>query len=125
MAGFVLGNVINVTVFILKGWFLVFVMMWVRWTLPRLRIDQVMMTCLKYLVPISCVLLMGVSLWLLVVPAIVQKNFNWVLFATCLVLAFLVVKQLITWASAPPGSGMPGMWRNSEAVGYQGAKQNA
>jgi hypothetical protein len=37
-------------------------MMWVRWTLPRLRIDQVMETCLKYLLPISCVLLLGVSL---------------------------------------------------------------
>ncbi len=57
--GFVVGNVINVIVFIAKGWFLVFVMMWVRWTLPRLRIDQVMMTCLKYLLPISCVLLHG------------------------------------------------------------------
>ena len=50
-------------VFIFKGWVLVFVMMWVRWTLPRLRIDQVMMTCLKYLLPISCVLLLGVSVW--------------------------------------------------------------
>ena len=65
-----LGNVINVVVFILKGWLLVFVMMWVRWTLPRLRIDQVMMTCLKYLLPISCVLLLGVSLWQLVVPTV-------------------------------------------------------
>ena len=52
----ILGNFINAIVFLFKGWFLVFVMMWVRWTLPRLRIDQVMMTCLKYLVPISCVL---------------------------------------------------------------------
>jgi len=41
------GNVINVTVFMFKCWTLVFVMMWVRWTLPRLRIDQVMMTCLN------------------------------------------------------------------------------
>ena len=61
--GFVFGNVINVAVFIVKAWLLVFVMMWVRWTLPRLRIDQVMMTCLKYLLPISCFLLLGVSLW--------------------------------------------------------------
>src|SRR5208337_1147917 len=61
--GPVFGNVINVIVFMAKGWFLVFVMMWVRWTLPRLRIDQVMMTCLKYLLPISCFLLLGVSLW--------------------------------------------------------------
>ena len=52
--GPIVGNVINVIVFIAKCWLLVFVMMWVRWTLPRLRIDQVMMTCLKYLLPISC-----------------------------------------------------------------------
>jgi NADH-quinone oxidoreductase subunit H len=120
--GFGLANVINVIVFIAKGWFLVFVMMWIRWTLPRLRIDQVMMTCLKYLVPISCVLLMGVSLWLLVVPVIVQEYFNWVLFAICVVLLFLLIKQLFTWASLPPGSAMPGMWRNSTVVGYQGTK---
>jgi len=69
--GPVFGNVINVAVFIGKGWLLVFVMMWVRWTLPRLRIDQVMMTCLKYLLPISCVLLLGVSLWQLAMPVIV------------------------------------------------------
>jgi NADH-quinone oxidoreductase subunit H len=57
------GNIVNVVVFIVKAWLLVFVQMWVRWTLPRLRIDQVMMTCLKYLLPISCVLLLGVSFW--------------------------------------------------------------
>src|SRR5437762_9281656 len=61
--GWFLGNVINVMVFIAKGWILVFVMMWVRWTLPRLRIDQVMMTCLKYLLPMSCVLLFGAATW--------------------------------------------------------------
>src|SRR5207245_7452753 len=59
----VAGDVINVLVFIAKGWVLVFVMMWVRWTLPRLRIDQVMMTCIKYLLPISCALLLLVSVW--------------------------------------------------------------
>src|SRR5439155_24429419 len=64
----IVGEVINVLVFIVKGWLLVFVMMWVRWTLPRLRIDQVMMTCIKYLLPISCALLVGVCFWQLVIP---------------------------------------------------------
>jgi len=66
--GWIAGNIFNVLVFILKCWLLVFVMIWVRWTLPRLRIDQVMMTCLKYLLPISCVLLLGVSVWRLAFP---------------------------------------------------------
>ena len=69
--GFVLGNYIanlfGCVVFITKGCLLVFVQMWVRWTLPRLRIDQVMAACLKYLLPISCFLFLGVTVWPLVV----------------------------------------------------------
>ena len=60
LGGFSVGNyIVNLVgcgVFIFKGCLLVFVQMWVRWTLPRLRIDQVMTTCLKYLLPISCFL---------------------------------------------------------------------
>ena len=117
--GFMLGNVINVVVFILKGWFLVFVMMWVRWTLPRLRIDQVMMTCLKYLVPISCVLLMGVSLWQLAAMYVpFSKYFNWVMFAACLVLAGIFVQKLVSMAKAPPGTVMPGVRRLQGMASY-------
>jgi NADH-quinone oxidoreductase subunit H len=121
--GLVLGNVVNVTVFIFKGWFLVFVMMWVRWTLPRLRIDQVMMVCLKYLLPISCVLLLGVSVWRLAVPDLVQDYFRFALLIVCLGFVALMVKQWFTWASAPPGSAMPGMWRLTGVTGYQGSRQ--
>ncbi len=39
------------------------VMMWVRWTLPRLRIDQVVITCWKYCVPLAAVMFVGVMLW--------------------------------------------------------------
>src|SRR5437764_8889316 len=79
-----LGNVVNVTVFLTKCYLLVFVMMWVRWTLPRLRIDQVMMTCLKYLLPISCFLLLGVSGCRLAVPYYVQQYCKYVLAALTL-----------------------------------------
>jgi NADH-quinone oxidoreductase subunit H len=117
------GNVVNVVVFIAKCWTLVFVMMWVRWTLPRLRIDQVMMTCLKYLLPISCVLIVGVSLWNLFLPTAVLALFPKVLFVVFVLLVLLLIKQLFTWASAPPSTGMPGMWSMVGESGYQGARK--
>ncbi len=49
------GNVLGTINVITKGVIGVTVMMWVRWTLPRLRIDQVITTCLKYCVPIAAV----------------------------------------------------------------------
>jgi NADH-quinone oxidoreductase subunit H len=66
--GLWLGNALNLITFITKSSLLVLGMMWLRWSLPRLRIDQVMMTCLKYFTPIACGLLVGVCLWQLIVP---------------------------------------------------------
>jgi hypothetical protein len=55
-----------------KGVIGVCVMMWIRWTLPRLRIDQVMTTCLKYCTPISAVMFLGAALWHFWLP---DRNF--------------------------------------------------
>ncbi|MBL8866574.1 MAG: NADH-quinone oxidoreductase subunit H, partial [Planctomycetia bacterium] len=77
--GAILGNLVDVGVFILKGSTLVVVMMWMRWSLPRLRIDQVMSTCLEYFVPISCGLLIGVCVWQLYVPSTVAEGTKYVL----------------------------------------------
>ncbi|MSQ94928.1 MAG: NADH-quinone oxidoreductase subunit NuoH [Gemmataceae bacterium] len=123
--GFLIGNVINVAVFIAKSWFLVFIMMWVRWTLPRLRIDQVMMMCLKYLIPISCVLMAGVSVWTLFVPYVVQQIIGWVICGVSVAALGYMVFQLVTWASATPGTAMPGMWRTTGLPGYQGAAKQS
>ena len=61
-------NVAGVGVFVTKAMIIVFVQMWLRWTLPRPRIDQVLYACVKVLLPITCVLLLGAALWQLLVP---------------------------------------------------------
>jgi NADH-quinone oxidoreductase subunit H len=57
------GNVLGTLNMLIKGITGVTVMMWVRWTLPRLRIDQVITTCLKYCVPIAAIAFLGATLW--------------------------------------------------------------
>jgi NADH-quinone oxidoreductase subunit H len=118
LLGPIWGNVINVAVFIGKGWLLVFVMMWVRWTLPRLRIDQVMMTCLKYLLPISCVLLLGVSLWQLVMPVVVLVYLRYALAIVAVGGLGLLVYRAATTTTMPPMGGMPGAWGPQGVPGY-------
>lgn len=61
-------NLIGVGIFVTKVMALVFVQMWIRWTLPRPRIDQVLYACVKVLLPLACVLLLGAAVWQLLVP---------------------------------------------------------
>ncbi len=50
--------------FLIKSYGIVFVLMWVRWTFPRLRVDQLMAFAWKILTPISFVNL-AITGWLL------------------------------------------------------------
>ena len=64
----VLKGALQFTVFFVKAYFWVFVAMWVRATLPRVRVDQLMSLCWKYMVPLSFLCVVGTAAWMLVWP---------------------------------------------------------
>ena len=51
--------------FLLKAWVLIFIVIWIRWTLPRIRIDQLMTLCWKWLVPLSFLGFALTGLWVM------------------------------------------------------------
>jgi NADH-quinone oxidoreductase subunit H len=61
-------EVLGMVWFLFKTFFFVFIIMWIRWTLPRLRIDQLMDICWKYMVPIGLFSSLGVLLWMFFIP---------------------------------------------------------
>jgi NADH:ubiquinone oxidoreductase subunit H len=50
--------------FFLKAMLISFVVLWLRWTLPRLRVDQLMSVCWRYLIPMGFFCLIGQGVWM-------------------------------------------------------------
>lgn len=92
----VVMNALQFVTFMIKCLFLVLVSMWIRGTLPRVRIDQMMALCWKYFVPISFVDMIGTAVWVAFFP---EGNLiaQWIMLALGVALALLFVSRVVTF----------------------------
>ena len=59
-----IGQLFEVGTFVSKVLALYYIVIWIRWTLPRMRVDHLMTLCWKYLTPIALFNLIGCAFWL-------------------------------------------------------------
>lgn len=64
MIGKQVGNFLQLGAFVTKTLVLYYIVIWIRWTLPRMRVDSLMVLCWKYLTPIALFNLIGCAVWL-------------------------------------------------------------
>ena len=69
VGGWEIGNLLAMVVFFVKTFAVFFVFMWLRGTLPRVRIDQMLNFNWKFLVPLSLVLVLVVAVVEKLIPA--------------------------------------------------------
>jgi NADH-quinone oxidoreductase subunit H len=63
-------EVASMVVFTMKTMLMMNLVIWLRWTLPRIRVDQMMSLCWKYLVPGAFVTFIATLLWQILVARV-------------------------------------------------------
>jgi NADH-quinone oxidoreductase subunit H len=90
----VVMNLLQLLSFNVKVLFLVFTSMWVRGTLPRVRIDQMMSLCWKFFVPIAFINMIGTAVWVAIWPD-GNRVAGYVMFALGVAIAVLFIQRVM------------------------------
>ncbi len=86
-------NAILLSVFFAKVAGFIFLMFWIRATLPRMRVDRLMNFAWKYLVPLSIVNILAAGVWY---ECYIRSDRPFVLFGTPLRVSFLPMNWIIS-----------------------------
>jgi NADH-quinone oxidoreductase subunit H len=80
-------QLVGALIFLAKSWVLIFVVVWIRWTLPRVRIDQMMSLCWKWFVPLSFAAFLLTAVWMVLpIPSLIQLAISGATFLVWLLL---------------------------------------
>jgi NADH-quinone oxidoreductase subunit H len=83
---------------------LIFLFIWVRATLPRLRLDQLLNFSWKFLVPLCLINLLAAAAWYWssVWKSPAAASIRWLLCAVLIALAYLWLGRILRGPSTPP-----------------------
>ena len=78
-------QVLGAVLFQVKCWLVVFTVLWIRWVLPRVRVDQLMSVCWRFFMPLALATLVLTVLWVsgLQIPVVrsLQETLSLIVFA--------------------------------------------
>jgi NADH-quinone oxidoreductase subunit H len=97
---------IGAAIFVVKAFTIVFLQMWLRWTLPRVRIDQVLYMCVKVLLPLACINLLGVALWQWLFPKGLPQLVTQIVLTAIGAGGALIFLLILGWAMFLRGRGV-------------------